>query len=564
VALSFTVETDLETAVPITLLAEASEGSALTYLVQEGPAHGTLEGVPPEVIYSPDQAYVGADQFTYTVSDGLSTSAEAVVSIEVASEWQVVAADGSGDFLELIEAELQGRKTLIRAGIYLLETGITISSPDTVLRGEDRETVILRQSDPGYDLLRIYADNVGISRLTLDAQTHDAQAAFVAADCSNVSLEDSLILGSSGIFAVYFAGPSLENADDCDDADASTINDMDCDASLTADDCDDDDPDIYPWDRDGDGIDEGCGWLVSAGYHHTCGIKSDGSVECRGLDSNGQSTPPAGTFESVSAGWYYTCGITTSGSVECWGHDGYLQSSSPFGTFVSVSAGYTHTCGVTSGGSVECWGWGAYGQSTPPTGTSESVSANKRHTCGVTSSGSVECWGQDNAGQSTPPTGTFDSVSAGKYHTCGVTSSGSVECWGIDDSSADDYGQVTDAPPGTFQSVSAGKYHTCGVTSSGSVECWGLDDYGQVTNTPPGTFESVSAGRYHTCAVASSSSVECWGDDTYGQSTPPSCNFETVGAGVYHSCGIKTDGTVACWGREDGSSRDYGQVSNAP
>ncbi|MCP4892716.1 MAG: hypothetical protein GY911_02750 [Actinomycetales bacterium] len=213
VALSFAVETDLETAVSIALLAEAGEGSALTYLVQEGPAHGTLEGVPPEVLYSPDQGHVGADQFTYTVSDGLSTSAEALVSIDVASEWQVVAADGSGDFLEPIEAELQGRKTLIRAGTYLVETGITISSPDTLLRGEDRETVVLRQSDPNYDLLRVYTDNVGVSRLTLDARTHEAQAAFVAADCSNVSLEDSLILGSSAIFAVYFAGPSLEEGE---------------------------------------------------------------------------------------------------------------------------------------------------------------------------------------------------------------------------------------------------------------------------------------------------------------------------------------------------------------
>ena len=160
-------------------------------------------------------------------------------------------------------------------------------------------------------------------------------------------------------------------ADDCDDSDAS-LNpyDADADGITSCDgDCDDNDPNIYPWDRDGDGNDEGCGWSMSAGEAHNCGVTSSGNVECWGDDGYGQSTPPSGTFQIVSAGGYHTCGVTSTGSVECWGAGGtntdtwpeHGQSTAPSSTFQSVSAGGLHTCGVTSGG-VECWGRDNYGQ----------------------------------------------------------------------------------------------------------------------------------------------------------------------------------------------------------
>ena len=106
---------------------------------------------------------------------------------------------------------------------------------------------------------------------------------------------------------------------------------------------------------------------VSAGGwgHHTCGVTTDGSVECWGNDEWGQSTPPSGGFASVSAGGYHTCGVRTDGSVECWGNDGEGQSRPPSGEFASVSAGAAHTCGVRTDGPVECWGNDEWGQSTP-------------------------------------------------------------------------------------------------------------------------------------------------------------------------------------------------------
>ena len=52
----------------------------------------------------------------------------------------------------------------------------------------------------------------------------------------------------------------------------------------------------------------------------------------------------------------HTCGVRTDGSLECWGRDHYDQATPPDGEFTSVSAGSTHTCGVRTDGTVACWG----------------------------------------------------------------------------------------------------------------------------------------------------------------------------------------------------------------
>jgi DNA-binding beta-propeller fold protein YncE len=38
---------------------------------------------------------------------------------------------------------------------------------------------------------------------------------------------------------------------------------------------------------------------IDAGFYHTCGIRSDGTLACWGDDSAGQSTPPTGSFSSL-------------------------------------------------------------------------------------------------------------------------------------------------------------------------------------------------------------------------------------------------------------------------
>jgi acid phosphatase type 7 len=77
------VTTPENTAVAITLTGSDVDGDVLSYQVVSGPAHGTLSGTAPGLTYTPSTDYNGADSFEFTVSDGVATSAPAVVSITV-------------------------------------------------------------------------------------------------------------------------------------------------------------------------------------------------------------------------------------------------------------------------------------------------------------------------------------------------------------------------------------------------------------------------------------------------------------------------------------------------
>ena len=53
--------TDEEASINIIFVAIDPEGDAVTYSIVTGPGHGTLTGVPPNVIYTPSLNYNGTD-----------------------------------------------------------------------------------------------------------------------------------------------------------------------------------------------------------------------------------------------------------------------------------------------------------------------------------------------------------------------------------------------------------------------------------------------------------------------------------------------------------------------
>lgn len=78
-----TVRTAKDTPLAVTLSATDPDGDSLTYSLVKLPAHGTLSGSAPNVVYTPTNGYVGTDEFRFTAYDGSATGTVGSVSITV-------------------------------------------------------------------------------------------------------------------------------------------------------------------------------------------------------------------------------------------------------------------------------------------------------------------------------------------------------------------------------------------------------------------------------------------------------------------------------------------------
>ncbi|MEO7731487.1 MAG: Ig-like domain-containing protein [Kofleriaceae bacterium] len=68
------------------LHASDQDGQALTFTVVTQPAHGTISGSVPDLVYTPTAGFSGIDQLTFSVSDGKLTSEVAYVVFVVARD----------------------------------------------------------------------------------------------------------------------------------------------------------------------------------------------------------------------------------------------------------------------------------------------------------------------------------------------------------------------------------------------------------------------------------------------------------------------------------------------
>jgi alpha-tubulin suppressor-like RCC1 family protein len=130
---------------------------------------------------------------------------------------------------------------------------------------------------------------------------------------------------------------------------------------------------------------------ASAGGLHSCGVRKNGKLYCWGQDDQGQvgdgdqpthstTTPQRiGVHEdwaNVSAGWLHSCGVRTIGKIYCWGLDNKNQigNGSPTGNVISpqridtarqdwttATAGGFHSCGIRVQ-KLYCWGFDTSGQ----------------------------------------------------------------------------------------------------------------------------------------------------------------------------------------------------------
>ena len=140
---------------------------------------------------------------------------------------------------------------------------------------------------------------------------------------------------------------------------------------------------------------------VVTGSSHTCALNNDGNVFCWGYGANGRlghgedgnSSLPVSVVESdgsqsllsnvtqISAGYRHTCTLKTDSTLVCWGlgdngqignnakssHDAPVivvsgnGETSPLTNIIHVAAGGSHTCALSDIGNIYCWGNGSDG-----------------------------------------------------------------------------------------------------------------------------------------------------------------------------------------------------------
>lgn len=345
------------------------------------------------------------------------------------------------------------------------------------------------------------------------------------------------------------------------------------------------------------------GWsAVSVGSAHTCGIRTDGTLDCWGAAASGQLGVGAVTgkcgrlrtacegspravstdqrFAAVSAGSRHTCAISTSRALYCWGENLRFQAgiqalpfvSTPMAVapdvqFMDVGAGASHTCAVRTNGVVYCWGdgtLGALGRGDTVTSVIPApIKTSER----------------------------FSLVRSGQLRSCAIALDGAAWCWGAEWESADgniDYYHSRVTPHRIeglplLRDISVGVTSICAISAAGEPFCWEANGFAQLgtgTLTPtaiplpvatPDVFTNVSVGIIQACGTTADGRAMCWGNNSFGQLGVPrpgqhcgdaalECSrqpirvfgmlhFSTVATGIgNHTCGITLSTSMVCWG----------------
>lgn len=338
-----------------------------------------------------------------------------------------------------------------------------------------------------------------------------------------------------------------------------------------------DDGTLHEWNDDGSELEqvEGLDLVVhdARGVIHSCCLRDDGRVLCRGQSAHGEigngEITEAGFdpvlvlglqgVEILTAGGNHSCALLSNGTVSCWGRndhgtlgDGVFEVV-PTPSLVegldgvmAMSSYAQSTVALLDDGSMMRWG-GGDGVPEPIEGVNDAASAGQggRHACAIRRGGSVVCWGANRYGQLGDGTTVrreapvdvtgVDSAMAlalGNYHSCALLEDRTVHCWGSNRrgtlGTGGDGNQITPAPVGGIadvREIAAGDDRTCALVDGGRVVCWGsgvgywLRDIREQTRTEPvevpglpnQEVSSITMGRHRLCALLADGSVRCIG-----------------------------------------------------
>ena len=318
---------------------------------------------------------------------------------------------------------------------------------------------------------------------------------------------------------------------------------------------------------------------VSANYHYTMAIKTDGSLWTWGFNDKGQLgngtmqncyTPVKimDDVKAISAGFYNAAAIKTDGSLWVWGsyidlilnveiNREYMYETIPHVTPVkimddvsAVSVGHDHTMAIKTDGSLWAWGntvFGQLGNGVMIEGIGYSsyceipvkvmdnvyaVSAGRDYTMAIKTDGSLWAWGLNDYGQlgdGTRTTYKYD------YHD-----NGSVSVSYAENNNKDTPVKVMDDVTAVSASYDeAGCVHTMAIKTDGSLWAWGSNDSGQLGNGKKTIYETDPERPFDTICVDDNDAL-----------TPVMImdNVSVVSAGNFRTMAITTDGRLWAWG----------------
>ncbi len=234
-------------------------------------------------------------------------------------------------------------------------------------------------------------------------------------------------------------------------------------------------------------------WLaVAAGGYHSVALRTDGSLWAWGANDSGEvgdgtnmnnrlkpvHIGTATDWVAITAGFNHTLGLRSDGTLWAWGSNSVGQCGFGPSTanqltpkqvaathFASIAAGDLHTLATDTSGILWAWGDNSDGQlGIGPSPTSENV---------PTKVSVLTVWG---------------SVAANKYHSAALRLDGTL--WGWGENSSDQVGLGYSSPTvetptqvGTatdWADVALGAYHGVAVRADGTLWAWGANNYGQL------------------------------------------------------------------------------------
>ncbi len=257
--------------------------------------------------------------------------------------------------------------------------------------------------------------------------------------------------------------------------------------------------------------------MITAGYCHVAGLKSDGTVIAVDADNRyvyGQCNVSSWSdIKQIAAGNFHTVGLKNDGTVVAVGWNGYDQCNvSSWSDIKQISTGPHITVGLKNDGTVVATG------------------DNRRDQCNVSSWYDIK------------------QVSAGMYHTVGLKNDGTVVVVGDNY-----YGQFDASSLSDIEQIAAGIYHTAGLKNDGTVVAAGYNGYGSCNVSSWSDIKQISAGYFLTMGLKNDGTVVATGKNYYGECNVSSWSdiHQVAESKGFDALGLKNDGTVVAVGRNN-------------